>query len=123
MTTAAAATPEGSSLRTQVAEEVRAWLARRRMSGAQLARELGRSQTFIAKRLDGRQAFDVDDLEAVARILDVPAGALIPAQGPFTRPSSGGVSFRYRSVSRPELSLVPPLPDLSGAAATGTAAA
>ncbi|GJF06553.1 hypothetical protein PSD17_55000 [Pseudonocardia sp. D17] len=66
-------TPSGSTaLREQVAEEVRVWLARRKMSGAGLARALGRSQTFVQKRLDGRQAFDVDDLEAVARVLQVP---------------------------------------------------
>lgn len=70
--------PEGPTLRAQVAEEVRVWLARRRVSGAQLARELGRSQTFIQKRLDGRQAFDVDDLEQIARILDVNAADFLP---------------------------------------------
>lgn len=71
-------------LRDQVAEEVRVWLARRKMSGAELARRLGRSQTFIAKRLDGRQAFDVDDLEQVGHILGVSAADLISrSSGPF----------------------------------------
>lgn len=61
----------GATLRKAVAEEVRVWLARRRISGAELARRLGRSQTFVAKRLDGRQAFDVDDLEMIAVVLGV----------------------------------------------------
>lgn len=70
--TAPAPTGSSDGLRMHVADEVRAWLARRRLSGAGLARALGRSQSFVAKRLDGRQAFDVDDLEAVARVLEVP---------------------------------------------------
>lgn len=73
-------TAGAGELRTRVAEEVRVWLARRRMSGAQLAREMGRSQTFVAKRLDGRQAFDMDDLEIVARILEVPATSFLASR-------------------------------------------
>lgn len=74
---------ESQPLRMRVADEVRAWLGRRRVSGAQLARQMGKSQTFVARRLDGRQAFDVDDLDAVARILDVPVSAF------FGGPKSG----------------------------------
>lgn len=80
-----ATTEPTGQLRDQVAEEVRVWLARRKMSGAELARRLGRSQTFIAKRLDGRQAFDVDDLEQVGQILGVSAADLISrSSGPFS---------------------------------------
>lgn len=80
-----ATTESTGQLRDQVAEEVRVWLARRKMSGAELARRLGRSQTFIAKRLDGRQAFDVDDLEQVGHILGVSAADLISrSSGPFS---------------------------------------
>lgn len=78
-----ATTEAAGHLRGQVAEEVRVWLARRRMSGAELARRLGRSQTFVAKRLDGRQAFDVDDLEQVASILEVSAAQLIGRSSAF----------------------------------------
>lgn len=74
-------------LRMRVADEVRAWLGRRRMSGAQLAREMGKSQTFVARRLDGRQAFDIDDLEQVARILHVRVVDLIGRDSPF-RPAA-----------------------------------
>jgi transcriptional regulator with XRE-family HTH domain len=76
---------DAGPLRMQVADEVRAWLGRRRMSGAQLAREMGKSQTFIARRLDGRQAFDIDDLEMVASVLRVPVVA-------FLAPQPGGVT-------------------------------
>lgn len=81
-------TPSGSTaLREQVAEEVRVWLARRKMSGAGLARALGRSQTFVQKRLDGRQAFDVDDLEAVARVLQVPVSVFFAPRADSIRNS------------------------------------
>jgi hypothetical protein len=78
-------------MRVLVATEVRAWLGRRRMSGAELARRMGKSQTWIARRLDGRQAFDVDDLEHVAHVLGVQVSELLPGgeRQPVTHVSSG----------------------------------
>jgi transcriptional regulator with XRE-family HTH domain len=76
----------------QVAEEVRAWLARRRISGAELARRIGRSQTFVAKRLDGRQAFDIDDLEMVANVLGIAPEQLITSA---SRAHGGVVTGTY----------------------------
>lgn len=96
----------GPTLREHVAEEVRAWMARRRISGAQLARDLGRSQTFVQKRLDGRQSFDMDDLEAVARILDVPARTFLPDYSP----NSATTSPRNPVGSHRHLTVVPPIP-------------
>lgn len=72
MTAAVQQDESGTDLRLAVAEEIRSWLGRRRISGAALARRLGKSQTWVARRLDGRQAFDVDDLQLVAGILQVP---------------------------------------------------
>ncbi|WP_301177252.1 helix-turn-helix domain-containing protein [Actinomadura geliboluensis] len=60
----------------QVAEEVRALLARRRMSGRAAARQLGWTSDYMHRRLDGRTAFDVNDVTAIARLLDVPISAL-----------------------------------------------
>lgn len=91
---AAANAEGGPSLRDRVAEEVRVALTRRRMSGAELARQLGRSQTFVQKRLDGRQAFDIDDLEAVAHVLDVDVWTFFP--GP-----DGGSVIRAESDETP----------------------
>ena len=73
MTTARAiqVEPAATTMRDLVATEVRAWLGRRRISGAELARQMGKSQTWVARRLDGRQAFDVDDLEQVAAVLNL----------------------------------------------------
>lgn len=60
-----------------VAGEVRAALARRRISGRQAARDLGWKPAYIWRRLDGRTPFDVNDLAALAQLLQVPASSLL----------------------------------------------
>ena len=55
-----------------VAGEVRAALARRRISARQAAREIGWKPAYIWRRLDGRTPLDVNDLVALAELLDVP---------------------------------------------------
>jgi len=81
MTTARAiqVEPAATTMRDLVATEVRAWLGRRRISGAELARQMGKSQTWVARRLDGRQAFDVDDLEQVAAVLNLHVSDFFPS--------------------------------------------
>lgn len=59
----------------QVADEVRAWLARRRRSANRAAKELGWSQPYMSQRLNGDQPFDLDDLDQLAALLDVPVTA------------------------------------------------
>lgn len=54
-----------------VAEELRALLARRRLSGVQLAKQIHKSQPYVSRRLNGDVAFDLDDLEAIAAVLDI----------------------------------------------------
>lgn len=63
-------------LRARVAEEVRALMARRRINGVQLSKEIGRSNMYLSRRLNGSTPFDVDDLEALARIFGVPVTTL-----------------------------------------------
>lgn len=77
-------------LRQQVAEEVRALMARRRISGVQLAKQIGRSQAYIWRRLSGETPFDVDDLQALAAVLDVSVTDLFGAV-PATPVVAGGV--------------------------------
>lgn len=60
------------AIQSQVIEEIRVWLARRRLSARQAAFELGWTQGYIAKRMTGRQPFDVVDLAALAELLEVP---------------------------------------------------
>jgi len=66
-----------STLSERVAEEIRVALTRRRMSAAALARQLGVSQTYVWRRLEGQTAFDLDDLEKIAGILEVPVVELL----------------------------------------------
>lgn len=80
---------DSGGLRAQVAEEVRVLLARRRISGVQLARRLGMSQGYLSRRLNGVQPFDMDDLEKIANGLDVPVSILfgdLGSSGQATRP-------------------------------------
>lgn len=66
------------SLTERVAEEVRAMMGRRRISGARLARELGVSDAWVSYRLSGKQPIDLNDLENIARALGVPVISLLP---------------------------------------------
>jgi transcriptional regulator with XRE-family HTH domain len=68
------------SLQTYVAAEIRAEMARRRITGQQLAGALGRSNAWISVRLAGKQAIDLNDLERIADALDVSADQLLPAR-------------------------------------------
>lgn len=83
-------------LSDQVAEEVRALCARRRITGRELARRLGRSHSWVNYRLTGRQEIGLNDLELFATALGVDAAALIPRQ------SAGETTVRtFQSSERP----------------------
>ncbi|MBP7973444.1 MAG: helix-turn-helix transcriptional regulator [Candidatus Nanopelagicales bacterium] len=72
---------------TYVAEEVRAMMARRRMSGAGLAREMGLSQPQIAARVRGDLAWSLDELDRVAGILRCNVWDLLPRMDSNQQPS------------------------------------
>lgn len=74
-------------LRGQVAEEVRSWMARRRLSGVRLAQQIDRTQAYVSRRLTGEVAFDVDDLERIAQALDVPVARLFGEINDAARPT------------------------------------
>jgi transcriptional regulator with XRE-family HTH domain len=59
-------------MRHQVAAEVRAEMARQRLSGRALAARLGWPQNRLSRRLAGDIPFTVDDLAAIAALLEVP---------------------------------------------------
>ena len=61
------------------AATVRAEMARRRVPQIKLAQHLGLSQTAISRRMSGETDFTVTELQAVAALLDVPAGDLLGA--------------------------------------------
>lgn len=56
---------------------VRAEMARRKVSQTTIAKHLDRSQTAISHRLSGRVPFDINELTAIAQLLDVPLAALL----------------------------------------------
>lgn len=78
------------TLRERVAGELRATLARKRISAAELARRLGWSQSYMARRVDGRQALDLDDLERIAAALDVEPAELLRSATSITNRYEGG---------------------------------
>lgn len=70
-----------------VAEEILAWVARRRMTVAQLARQLGHTnQMQLSRRLNLHTPFDTDELAAIAKILKIKVTDLLPKE-PATKPA------------------------------------
>lgn len=59
-------------------DNIRAEMARRRLSQTELAGVLGISQTAVSRRLSGDTRFSVDELLKVAGWLGVPAASLLP---------------------------------------------
>lgn len=67
------------SLTDRVAAEVRAEMARRRMTQRQLAEIMGISQPQVMQRLTGKLGFRLAELEHLAKALDVPVARFLPA--------------------------------------------
>lgn len=54
-------------------------MGRRRVTGANVAAALGKSQSYVSRRLTGETAFDTDDLETISGLLSVDPDELIAA--------------------------------------------
>lgn len=91
------------TLRELVAGELRATLARKRISAAELARRLGWSQSYTARRVDGRNAIDMDDLQRIAEVLEVEPADLLPTR---VEQGEGRLRGRYSSGPRTPVSLI-----------------
>lgn len=63
--------PQGRAVTETVIGEVRAHLARQRLTGKQAAARMGWSQAYISRRLTGDTPFDVADLAQLGELLDV----------------------------------------------------
>lgn len=63
--------------RNPVSSNVRAEMARRGVTQARLAHQLGMAQQSLSRRLRGDTLFSVDELLRIANVLDVPAGELL----------------------------------------------
>lgn len=68
-----------ATLSDLIAEEIRALMARKRMSGRQLASQLKVSPSWISYRLSGKQPIDLNDLALIAKALDVGVHELLPS--------------------------------------------
>lgn len=114
-------TPAAPPFRELVAAELRAHLARQRLSGRALAKRLGENQTWVSRRLAGHVPLDTDDLQRIAEALGlepmellsgVPFGPAVhrrtaplinPVSGPVTRTSYGrgrAAVIRFPQVGR-----------------------
>ncbi|UVS81807.1 helix-turn-helix transcriptional regulator [Actinokineospora sp. UTMC 2448] len=71
--------PPADSLSAQVAEEVRALLARRRTTANKVRQQLGWTQSYISRRMNGTTPFDVEDLAQLAALFQVPVTDFFPA--------------------------------------------
>jgi transcriptional regulator with XRE-family HTH domain len=105
-----------ATLSELVAEEVRALMARRQMSGRTLATKLAVSPSWVSYRLSGKQPIDVNDMLLIANALSVGVHDLLPspeiaakARGPQASAHYLGVPERtsdhlHRPPARPRAS-------------------
>jgi len=69
-----------TDLRDTVATEVRAEMARQRLSQQALAERLGEKQWWVSKRLTRSIPFTIEDLERIATALEKPVAHFIAAE-------------------------------------------
>lgn len=69
---------EHMSLSEIVAAEIRAEMGRQRYTGRRLAMRLGWPPMYLSRRLSGRTSFDLNDVDAIARALEVPVTSFFP---------------------------------------------
>ncbi len=80
-----------------VACEVRAELARRKMSGRELARRIAKSAVYVNRRISGEVEFSESDIRSIAAVLGVTAAKLL---GETTEPASARRSNDAEAVTR-----------------------
>jgi len=68
--------------RLDVAGEIRAELARQQISSSQLKEMFGASDAYWSRRMTGKKAFEVHDLECVAEILGKHPAQLLGGAAP-----------------------------------------
>ena len=63
-------------LNTRVTQEIRAEMARQRVSQTTLAETLGHNQTYVSYRLTGKKSLTLDEVEEIADVLRIPVDRL-----------------------------------------------
>lgn len=71
--------PDPGPLARAVSAEIRAELARQRVTGQQLATRIDRSQNYLAKRLRDEIALTLDDVELIATALNTTYARIMSA--------------------------------------------
>ncbi len=66
------------NITTTVSTEIRADMARSRVTQADLAKRLGVSQPAVSRRLNGELPWDLDQLESICALFDAPLGRYLP---------------------------------------------
>jgi hypothetical protein len=96
--------PDRSSARGRVATEVRSELAKAKITINRLPKLLGNSQSYWSRRIStADQALDVDDLDRLARLLQIPIWRFMTSRpnGTTPPPDSTGVLPRLDSNQQP----------------------
>lgn len=107
MSTLSDMTSPGSSLNDFIASELRAALARRRLTGRRLALALGESHTWVSRRLSCQVELSTTDIERICGVLQISVASLL--------------GMPTGSVTEPALVCVPASPGSRGdSLATGT---
>jgi transcriptional regulator with XRE-family HTH domain len=70
---------EDTAVNDDAVREIRAEMARQRITQRQLAARLGRQQPYVQRRLSGHVPLTLDDLAAFAEALGLPAAHLWPS--------------------------------------------
>jgi transcriptional regulator with XRE-family HTH domain len=78
--------------RETVAGEVRGVLARQRITVNRLPRLIGKSQSYWHRRISGELALDVDDLSALASVLEVPVSSFFVVRREGLEPPTRWIS-------------------------------
>lgn len=69
--------PERLSATVRIADNIRAEMARKRLTQGDLAEHLNCSQAAVSRRLSGHTPFDVNELQTIADLLGVAPAYLI----------------------------------------------
>lgn len=77
--------PKPGPFASAISGEIRSVMARKQVSGAQLATRVGRSQSYISKRLRADAAFSANDVEDICRVLEEDLLTLLTAAVRATR--------------------------------------
>ena len=70
----------GEEFTRRVAAEVRAELARQKVSQETLCTRIGMSQSTLSRRITGEYPFDTTELADIAQALGVPVARFLPAE-------------------------------------------